>query len=74
MANHQSNEEGESSDFPDRLRLRAPRGLPAAVKAAARRRHTCASEWMRQTLLRGLQNEGVSLSPSGQVMITEPGR
>ena len=47
--------------FPDRLRLRVPRGLPAAVDAVAERRHTSPSEWMRQALLRALEQEGVRL-------------
>ena len=47
--------------FPEALRLRVPRGLPAAVKAAARRHHTSAPEWVRQVLLRGLELEGLRL-------------
>jgi hypothetical protein len=34
--------------FPETVRARVPRGLPAAVAAAARRRCTTPSEWMRQ--------------------------
>ena len=48
--------------FPDKLRLRVPRGLPAALRIAATRRHTTPTEWARQTLLRGLAAEGVLLS------------
>jgi predicted transcriptional regulator len=48
--------------FPDCLRLRVPRGLPAALQQAARQRHTTPSEWARQALLRGLEAEGVQLS------------
>ena len=48
--------------FPDKLRLRVPRGLPAALKLAAIQRHTTPSEWARQALLRGLAAEGVHLS------------
>ena len=47
--------------FPDRMRLRAPKGLPAAIEIAARRHHTSPSEWARQTLLRGLEAEGLRL-------------
>jgi len=47
--------------FPDSMRLRVPRGLPAAVQLAAKQRHTTAAEWARQTLLRGLEAEGVRL-------------
>ena len=48
--------------YPDKLRLRVPRGLPDALRLAARLRHTTASEWARQALLRGLEAEGVKLS------------
>jgi hypothetical protein len=47
--------------FPDKLRLRVPRGLPDALRLAARQRHTTPAEWARQTLLRGLAAEGVQL-------------
>jgi hypothetical protein len=47
--------------FPDRFCLRVPRGLPAAVELAAQRHHTSPSEWARQTLLRGLEADGVRL-------------
>lgn len=47
--------------FPDRLRLRAPRGLCAAIEVAAERRHTSSAEWARQALLRSLEAEGVCL-------------
>ena len=48
--------------FPDSMRLRVPRGLPAAVQQAAKQKHTTAAEWARQALLRGLEAEGVQLS------------
>ena len=48
--------------FPERLRLRGPRGLCAALDLAAGRRHTTPAEWARQVLLRGLEAEGVQLS------------
>ena len=47
--------------YPDKLRLRVPRGLPDALRLAARQKHTTASEWARQALLRGLEAEGVRL-------------
>jgi hypothetical protein len=47
--------------FPASLRLRVPQGLPEALQVAARQRHTTPSEWARQTLLRGLADEGVRL-------------
>ena len=48
--------------FPDKLRLRVPRGLPAALRIAATQRHATPAEWVRQTLLRGLAAESVLLS------------
>jgi hypothetical protein len=48
--------------FPDKFRLRVPRGLTAALRIAATQRHTTPAEWARQTLLRGLEAEGVLLS------------
>ena len=55
--------------FPEALRLRVPRGLPAAVATAARRHHTSAPEWVRQTLLRSLEAEGVRLR-DGEIEVT----
>ena len=51
--------------YPEKLRLRTPRGLSAALQQAAGRNHTSPSEWARQTLLRGLAAEGVSLCGKG---------
>ena len=48
--------------FPDSMRLRVPRGLPAAVQLAAKQRYTTPAEWMRQAILRSLEAEGVQLS------------
>ena len=48
--------------FPDSLRLRVPRGLPAAVQQAAKQRHTTPAEWARQALLRCLEADGVRLA------------
>jgi hypothetical protein len=47
--------------FPQRVTLRAPRGLLAAVELAAERHHSSPAEWMRQALLRALHQDGVSL-------------
>jgi hypothetical protein len=47
--------------YPDKIRLRVPRGLPEALRLAAKQRHTTASEWARQALLRGLEAQGVQL-------------
>jgi hypothetical protein len=53
--------------FPDKLRLRTPKGLPRAIVVAARARHTNPSEWARQALLRGLEADGLTLLPDGHV-------
>ena len=50
------------SYYPDKLRLRVPRGLPAALEFAARQRNTSPAEWARQALLRGLAADGVRLT------------
>ena len=57
--------------FPEALRLRVPRGMPAAVEAAARKHHTSSPEWVRQLLLRGLAAEGLRLR-DGRVEEAEP--
>jgi hypothetical protein len=53
--------------FPDKLRLRTPRGLPGAIEVAAALRHTQPAEWARQALLRCLEADGLVLSPDGHV-------
>ena len=53
--------------FPDKLRLRTPKGLPRAIEIAAAAQHQQPSEWARQALLRGLEEDGVRLLPDGQV-------
>lgn len=47
--------------YPDKIRLRVPAGLSAALRLAASQRHTTPSEWARQTLLQGLEAAGVQL-------------
>jgi hypothetical protein len=47
--------------YPEKMRLRLPRGMPEALAPAAGQHHTTPSEWVRQTLLRGLQADGVCL-------------
>ena len=47
--------------FPEDLRVKAPRGSREAIAAAAERRHTTQSEWIRQALLRCLEADGVKL-------------
>jgi hypothetical protein len=43
------------------MRLRVPQGLPRAIQTVARRHHQRGAEWIRQTLLRGLESEGLRL-------------
>ena len=54
--------------FPETPKLRAPVGLNQAIKAAAKRRHCTAGEFVRQSLLRTLQAEGVFLRSDGKVV------
>jgi hypothetical protein len=56
--------------FPQRLALRVPEGMPEAVEAAARQRHTNPSEWTRQAVLRALEADGVRLGADGRVQQT----
>jgi hypothetical protein len=51
----------ERNVFPETLKLRAPAGLLAALKLAATRRHSSYAEFVRQTLLSRLEQEGVLL-------------
>jgi hypothetical protein len=51
--------------YPEKMRLRLPRGMPEALALAAGQHHTTPSEWVRQTLLRGLQADGVSIREGG---------
>jgi hypothetical protein len=59
--------------FPDSLRLRVPRGLPAVIQAAAEKRFTTAAELARQALLRGLAAEGVHLPEPPALQIAAAG-
>ena len=45
--------------FPHAIRLRLPRGMPAALELAAKQRNTSLPEYARQALLRGLTADGV---------------
>jgi hypothetical protein len=53
--------------FPSVLRVRGPAGLPQAIDAAARRRHTTGAQWMREALIARLEAEGVRLTADGSV-------
>jgi hypothetical protein len=43
------------------MALRVPMGLPDAIEVAARQRHQGIAEYMRQSLLRSLEADGVFL-------------
>jgi hypothetical protein len=58
--------------YPDRIRLRVPKGLPDALRLAARQKHTTASEWARQALLRGLEADGVRLGDAPMQESSKP--
>jgi hypothetical protein len=47
--------------YPEKMRLRLPRGMPEALALAAGQHHTTPTEWARQALLRSLQADGVSI-------------
>jgi hypothetical protein len=57
--------------YPEKMRLRLPRGMPEALALAAGQHHTTPSEWVRQALLRSLAAEGVSLR-DGAAAVCEP--
>jgi hypothetical protein len=54
------------------MRLRAPKGLPAAIERAARQRHTGPSEYCRQALLRSLEQDGLTLLSDGRIEEAAP--
>jgi hypothetical protein len=56
--------------FPEDLRVKAPRGVRAAIAAAAQLKHTSHSEYVRQALLRSLETDGVKLR-RGMVEVTD---
>ncbi len=47
--------------FPEELRVKAPYGAREAIAIAAARKHTTRSEYVRQALLRFLEEDGVRL-------------
>ena len=57
--------------FPERMRVRTPKGLPAAIEAAARQHHTAPAEYVRQSLLRAIAADGIHLTPDGDVQREE---
>jgi hypothetical protein len=58
--------------YQEKMSLRAPRGLAAAIERAAAQRHTGPSEWARQALLRSLEQDGVTLTPDGRIEEVRP--
>ena len=54
--------------FPDRLRLRWPRGRRTAIEMAAAAQNTTPSEWSRRALLQGLQADRLHLR-NGQIAV-----
>lgn len=53
-------------NFPFKLRLRVPQGLPEALQLAAQKNFTTSAEWSRQALIKQLAAEGVPLSRDDQ--------
>jgi hypothetical protein len=53
--------------YPERFRLRTPRGLSAAIELSAGRHHQTPAEFARQALLRALEQNGVRLC-NGRVL------
>jgi hypothetical protein len=47
--------------FPEALKVKSPRGTREAIAAAAEIKHTTQSEWVRQSILRCLEADGVKL-------------
>jgi hypothetical protein len=50
-----------TSRYPERFRLRTPRGLSAAIELAAGRHHQTPAQFARQALLRALEQNGMRL-------------
>jgi hypothetical protein len=65
--------EAPTSRFPNRLVVRTPAGLSAAIAAAARLNLTSSAEWTRRAILHALKAEGVRLDPDGHVETTDTG-
>jgi hypothetical protein len=47
--------------FPERCVIKMPTGFHAAVSPAARRKHMTVSEMLRQIIIAGLREAGVSI-------------
>jgi hypothetical protein len=49
------------------MRVRVPRGLPAAVQAAASRQCTTPSDFVRRAIVQAVKRAGVELCPDGRI-------
>ena len=47
--------------FPEEVRVKAARGSRKAIAAAAELQNTTQSEWLRQSILRSLEADGLRL-------------
>jgi hypothetical protein len=59
--------------FPEAVRVRVPRGFPAAVEMAARLQLTSPSEYLRRAVLHALRADGVHLDADGRVETADTG-
>ena len=57
-SNEEQMSEGRPTRFPSYLRIRAPEKLPDAVVAAADKKFTTASEYVRQAIIKELKADG----------------
>jgi len=55
----QTVEAKQASRYPARMEVRIPKALRHAVEIAAERQNTKAAEWIRRSLLRALEVEGI---------------
>ena len=66
------NADTQAHRFQQRLVVRVPAGLPAAVEIAARLRLTTPAEFARRALLDACQIAGVSLGADGRIATQTP--
>ena len=57
--------------YPEKMRLRLPRGMPAALALAAGQHHTTPAEWTRRALLRSLEADGVCIRDGAPLRSTK---
>jgi hypothetical protein len=53
--------------LPDKMRVRVPKGLPAAVQAAASREFTTPSDFVRRAIVQAVKTAGVELRADGRI-------